>query len=58
MTEINETLTNKVDPIIIDRSNRIDSIRLLLALMKWTARFMKRWHSKNGYGHGENPRNG
>ncbi|KYQ54039.1 hypothetical protein ALC60_07051, partial [Trachymyrmex zeteki] len=34
------------------------SIRLLLALMKWTARFTKRWHSKNGHGHGENSRNG
>ncbi|KYN29293.1 hypothetical protein ALC57_01271 [Trachymyrmex cornetzi] len=34
-----------------------DSIRLLLALMKWTARFTKRWHSKNGFEHGENPRN-
>ncbi|KYN23471.1 hypothetical protein ALC57_04107, partial [Trachymyrmex cornetzi] len=33
------------------------SIRLLLALMKWTARFMKRWHSKNGPRHRENPRN-
>jgi len=29
-------------------------IRLLLALMKWTARFTKRWHSKNGSGHGRN----
>ena len=26
-------------------------------LMKWTARFTKRWHTKNGSGHGENPRN-
>ncbi|KYQ47768.1 hypothetical protein ALC60_13193, partial [Trachymyrmex zeteki] len=32
-------------------------IRLLLILMKWTARFTKRWHSKNGSEHGENPRN-
>ncbi|KYN39673.1 hypothetical protein ALC56_06168 [Trachymyrmex septentrionalis] len=34
-----------------------DTVRLLLALMKWPTRFMKRWHSKNGSGHGENPRN-
>ncbi|KAG5309215.1 PNCB phosphoribosyltransferase, partial [Pseudoatta argentina] len=33
------------------------SIRLLFALMKWTARFTKRWHSKNGSGHGGNPHN-
>jgi len=33
------------------------SIRLLLALMKWTARFTKLWHSKNESGHGGNPRN-
>ncbi|EGI61977.1 hypothetical protein G5I_09725 [Acromyrmex echinatior] len=32
------------------------SIRLLLALMKWTARPTKRWHIKNGPRHGENPR--
>ncbi|KYQ51285.1 hypothetical protein ALC60_09576 [Trachymyrmex zeteki] len=31
------------------------SIRLLLALIKWTVRFTKRWHSKNESGHGENP---
>jgi len=31
------------------------SIRLLLALMKGTARFTK--HSKNGFGHGRNPQN-
>ena len=30
---------------------------LLLALMKWTASFTKHWHSKNGSGHGRNPRN-
>ncbi|KYN28712.1 hypothetical protein ALC57_01674, partial [Trachymyrmex cornetzi] len=34
-----------------------DTKLLLLALMKWTARFTKRWHSKNGFEHGENPRN-
>ncbi|KYQ51091.1 hypothetical protein ALC60_09889 [Trachymyrmex zeteki] len=26
--------------------------------MKWTARFTKRWNSKNGSKHGEHPRNG
>ncbi|KYN18393.1 hypothetical protein ALC57_09268 [Trachymyrmex cornetzi] len=33
------------------------STRLPLALMKWTARFTKRWHLKNRSGHGGNPRN-
>ncbi|KYN31782.1 hypothetical protein ALC56_13921, partial [Trachymyrmex septentrionalis] len=33
------------------------SYKLLLTLMKWTARSTKLWHSKNGSGHGENPRN-
>ncbi|KYQ56655.1 hypothetical protein ALC60_04254, partial [Trachymyrmex zeteki] len=37
-------------------SDQIPGIRLFLALMKWTARFTKRWHSKNGFEHGENPR--
>jgi len=27
-----------------------DNIRLLLALIKWTAKFTKCWHSKNGSG--------
>ncbi|EGI69364.1 hypothetical protein G5I_01900 [Acromyrmex echinatior] len=35
---------------------KVKSIRLLLALMKWTARPTKRWHIKNGPRHGENPR--
>ena len=31
--------------------------RLLLALMKWTARFTKCWYFKNGSEYGGNPRN-
>ncbi|KYN15259.1 hypothetical protein ALC57_12526, partial [Trachymyrmex cornetzi] len=33
------------------------SIRLPLTLMKWTARFTKRWYLKNGSGHEGNSRN-
>ncbi|KYN43561.1 hypothetical protein ALC56_01822, partial [Trachymyrmex septentrionalis] len=40
-----------------DGSFTICPRRSASALMKWNARFTKRWHSKNESEHGENPRN-
>ncbi|EGI64479.1 Nicotinate phosphoribosyltransferase [Acromyrmex echinatior] len=47
----------KIPPMFREPCNPLhqgDSIRLLFALMKWTARFTKRWHFKNGSGYGGN----
>ncbi|KYN33177.1 hypothetical protein ALC56_12510 [Trachymyrmex septentrionalis] len=42
---------------LVFKSILVYCIRLFLDLMKWIVRFTKRWHSKNGSEHGENPRN-